>query len=378
MSGADEQARALFAREGQARLARLSELAASLDGPAHPDPGTLGEMSREAHALSQGAMLVGFLDVGRAVLALEEVLEQLSSRPSTVSGDLVDGLLAGLDGLRNVIGAAARGDPHARQADGLETALRGIRVVLGGTAGEQARGREPQEAVIAGQGDSGLTLAFRPPTPRATAPLENPDPMAELVRLAGEATEAAHGLGTHLHDAFDIDPMLMAQFRLLSTLLVRLQEEVGVNAQVSHGRTLQPCLVVKAGPQRYAVPLAAVSAVLPPRDAASAGGRPIIWYGDRSVPAADLAATLGIAGGPPAAAGGQAVVVLAEIDPHQAFAVDAVTGQRNLVVRELSPLTPRLEAIAGAALEPDGSALLVLDPPGLVARARQAASGEQA
>jgi two-component system chemotaxis sensor kinase CheA len=42
-----------------------------------------------------------------------------------------------------------------------------------------------------------------------------------------------------------------------------------------------------------------------------------------------------------------------------------------MVVKALSTLMPRLEVVAGASVEPDGSILLVLDPSGLVERSRQ-------
>jgi two-component system chemotaxis sensor kinase CheA len=55
---------------------------------------------------------------------------------------------------------------------------------------------------------------------------------------------------------------------------------------------------------------------------------------------------------------------------RHAFRVDALLGQRNVVVKDLGRLLPRLALLAGAALEPDGSILLVLDVSGLVDRAR--------
>jgi two-component system chemotaxis sensor kinase CheA len=63
-------------------------------------------------------------------------------------------------------------------------------------------------------------------------------------------------------------------------------------------------------------------------------------------------------------------VVVASLTRRHAFRVDALLGQRNVVVKDLGRLLPRLELLAGASLEPDGSILLVLDPSGLVDRAR--------
>jgi CheW-like domain len=49
---------------------------------------------------------------------------------------------------------------------------------------------------------------------------------------------------------------------------------------------------------------------------------------------------------------------------RHAFRVDALLGQRNVVVKDLGRLLPRLALLAGASLEPDGSILLVLDVSG--------------
>ena len=65
------------------------------------------------------------------------------------------------------------------------------------------------------------------------------------------------------------------------------------------------------------------------------------------------------------------IVVLADTSRRHAFQVDALVGQRDVVLEGLSPSLPHLPAVAGASVEPDGSVLIVLDPPGLIARARQ-------
>jgi two-component system chemotaxis sensor kinase CheA len=61
--------------------------------------------------------------------------------------------------------------------------------------------------------------------------------------------------------------------------------------------------------------------------------------------------------------------MLAGLTGRHAVRVDALVGQRDVVVKALSPLLGRLDVIAGASVEPDGSIQLVLDPPGLIARA---------
>jgi two-component system chemotaxis sensor kinase CheA len=66
------------------------------------------------------------------------------------------------------------------------------------------------------------------------------------------------------------------------------------------------------------------------------------------------------------------VVVLAGLTRKHAFRVDALLGQRDVVVKGLGRLLTGLEVLAGGSVEPDGSILLVLDAPGLINRARGA------
>ena len=65
-------------------------------------------------------------------------------------------------------------------------------------------------------------------------------------------------------------------------------------------------------------------------------------------------------------------MVLADTSRRHAFQVDRLIGQRDVVIKALDPLLPHLPAVAGASVEPDGSILVVLDPPGLIQRARRA------
>ena len=128
-----------------------------------------------------------------------------------------------------------------------------------------------------------------------------------------------------------------------------------------------PCLLVEVGGNRYAVPM---HSVLVAQDSsldgmAHAEGRPVVWMGKQAVPLSDLAGVLGIT--QPARG---ATVVLSGVTRRHAFRVDGLVGQRDVVVKGLGRLLPRLDVLAGASVEPDGSILLVLDAPGLIDRAR--------
>jgi two-component system chemotaxis sensor kinase CheA len=134
-----------------------------------------------------------------------------------------------------------------------------------------------------------------------------------------------------------------------------------------------PCLLIAAGGQRYALPMHSVllAQISSPDTEAHAEGRPVVWVGGEPVPVSSLAAALGIvetAAAVPLAP----VVVVAGVTRKHAFRVDALLGQRDVVVKGLGRLLPRLEVLAGASVEPDGSILLVLDALGLIDRARRA------
>jgi two-component system, chemotaxis family, sensor kinase CheA len=131
------------------------------------------------------------------------------------------------------------------------------------------------------------------------------------------------------------------------------------------------CLLVEAGGRSYALPFHRVK-LSQAHDAAAtahAEGRPVVTVDGHPVPLSGLAETLGLPGG---ASTDGPLVVLTDTSRQHAFQVDRLIGQRDVVLKALNPLLPHLPAVAGASVEPDGSVLLVLDPPGLIGRARTA------
>src|SRR4029077_19023544 len=95
-------------------------------------------------------------------------------------------------------------------------------------------------------------------------------------------------------------------------------------------------------------------------------GAPAVWCDDTPVPLADLGSVLG---GTPQPSG--PTLVLTSLAGRHAFRVGEVLAQRDVVIKSLPETLPRLDTFAGASIEPDGSILTVLDPLGLVERARQ-------
>ena len=133
-----------------------------------------------------------------------------------------------------------------------------------------------------------------------------------------------------------------------------------------------PCLLVETAGRRFAIPMhSVVSAEAAGWSEDHVEGQVVIRVRDQVLPVSDLAATLDSSGGrAEAPAGDRPAVVVASMTRRHAFRVDTLLGQRNVVVKDLGRLLPRLGLLAGAALEPDGSILLVLDVSGLVDRAR--------
>ena len=130
------------------------------------------------------------------------------------------------------------------------------------------------------------------------------------------------------------------------------------------------CLLLETAGQRFAMPLYRVALAQAEETTTllHAEGRRMLQVNGVPVPVSDLADVLGIASnrtGP-----GNYVIVNGAIGQH-AFLVDALVGQRDVVVKGFSALVPRLDVLAGASIESDGSILLVLDPPGLIEHSRR-------
>ncbi|HZI37245.1 MAG TPA: response regulator, partial [Acidimicrobiia bacterium] len=119
-----------------------------------------------------------------------------------------------------------------------------------------------------------------------------------------------------------------------------------------------PCLLVSAGGRRLAVPMAATVSTQA-ADVASitrAQGAAKVWVADRVVPLLSLSTVLGLGRGEDGP-----VVVLSSGTRTAAYQVDALIGQRDVMVTGLGPFVPELPLVMGAAVEADGSILMVVD-----------------
>ena len=157
--------------------------------------------------------------------------------------------------------------------------------------------------------------------------------------------------------------------------LEQIRGRVEVSTQLGRGSefriivpitlTIVPCLIMSVSGQAFAVPMAAVTRVLKADTSTTpANGRSHALVDGRGLALTDLGTLLGLDEGIPGPS-----VVLGTTGSSHAFRVDALVGQRDVVVRGLGGLIPRVECIAGASVEPDGSILFVLDVPALMQRA---------
>jgi two-component system, chemotaxis family, sensor kinase CheA len=128
-------------------------------------------------------------------------------------------------------------------------------------------------------------------------------------------------------------------------------------------------VIVEAAGERYAIPTHSTAAVVDDSRDAEVGleGRPALWVGSGVVPLASLSRVVG-APGPDAVPDGPVVVIAPRARERCALRVDAVTGQRDVTVKQLGGVLPRSTLVAGAGIDPDGSVTLVLDPAALAER----------
>ena len=126
-----------------------------------------------------------------------------------------------------------------------------------------------------------------------------------------------------------------------------------------------PVLLATAGTRRIALPAAQIVQVVQPRAGQverEAGGRQIAWREGR-LALRHLGEALGEHGSLPAGDADRLPVVIVDNGERRlAWQLDAVHGQRELMLRHPGPQLARVPGLAGATLLGDGSIALILDP----------------
>lgn len=127
------------------------------------------------------------------------------------------------------------------------------------------------------------------------------------------------------------------------------------------------CLLARVGDERYALPVAGVAETLSLRDAEvhHVAGAPVVVRHGASLPLVDLGAALGV----PGPRDPRVAVVAGAGRQAAAWAVDAVDGPLDLVVRDPGTfLGRRMPALLGASIDVDGAVVFIVDLRELAAR----------
>ena len=133
-------------------------------------------------------------------------------------------------------------------------------------------------------------------------------------------------------------------------------------------------MVVTAAEQTLVAPLTAIVESLTPRaqDISYVGGRDaVIRFREQFVPLIDVGMALGFASQPLEAGTGVAMIVETEGGTRAALLVNAIQGQRQVVIKSLETNYQPVEGVAAATILGDGRVALILDVDALVNRPRR-------
>ena len=138
-------------------------------------------------------------------------------------------------------------------------------------------------------------------------------------------------------------------------------------------------MVTTAAGQTLIAPLPAIVESLTPQpaDIHHVGGiDPVIRFRDAFVPLVDVAVAMGFSETPMDPTQGIAVIVETESGQRAALLLDAIQGQRQVVIKSLESNYQQVEGVAAATILGDGRVALILDVDALVAIRRTGARSE--
>ncbi|UIJ72879.1 chemotaxis protein CheA [Aurantimonas sp. HBX-1] len=158
---------------------------------------------------------------------------------------------------------------------------------------------------------------------------------------------------------------------------------VSINSKPGRGSTFTMSLpltlavldgmIVSVGDQTAVVPLTAIVETLQPKpeEVKSFGGDArLIKVRDTFLPLVDVARELAYSNDTTSATTGVAILVEAENGTRSALLVDAIQGQRQVVIKSLEANYGRVPGIAAATILGDGRVALILDVDAIVATSR--------
>jgi two-component system chemotaxis sensor kinase CheA len=151
----------------------------------------------------------------------------------------------------------------------------------------------------------------------------------------------------------------------------RKGEGVAFTLRVPLTLTIIPALTVRAGGQAFAIPRSAIEEIVRAKSAQvrieTLGCAAIATVRERRLPLVDFTDLIGAPAGDPET---RMLVVLKPAGGGlYALAVDAVQDHEELVVKPAAPAVIAAGLYAGTTLADDGRPVLLLDPPGIAARA---------
>ncbi len=218
----------------------------------------------------------------------------------------------------------------------------------------------------------------------------NPQALRETAITKGLLTEEA---GTSTPDSELLDLIFIPGFSTKGTItdlsgrgvgmdvvktnIARLGGIIGVESEGGTGTKITitlpitlaiiRALIVRVAQQTYALPVTAVKEVLPydPAMVKTIQGRPVISLRGETLRVCGLADLLNIKD----ETSSRYVVVVAMANRRSGFVVDALEGQRDVIIKALGKSLSHVRGFAGAADLGDQSVALVLDAPALLEEA---------
>jgi chemosensory pili system protein ChpA (sensor histidine kinase/response regulator) len=121
-------------------------------------------------------------------------------------------------------------------------------------------------------------------------------------------------------------------------------------------------LLVRAGNERYALPLPNIREVVMPiaGSVQDVGGHPVLHVGDEAIDVLSLAHILGVVSS--AKLDSSPIVIIRTATGMQGIGVDELLGRQEIVIKALGTLKPfRESSFVGATIDPEGRVILVLD-----------------
>jgi chemotaxis protein histidine kinase CheA len=119
------------------------------------------------------------------------------------------------------------------------------------------------------------------------------------------------------------------------------------------------CLIARVGAERFALPVPGIVESLSLKNAVvhALAGNPVVVRHGETLPLLDLGQALGVV----TERSPNAAVVVRQGDRQVAWAVDALDGERELVVKDLGLFIGRPPVISGATIDGDGTVLCLVD-----------------